>query len=96
MPGYQEILIVSAIVMGFIFLPRMMARPKSVPKLSPPRKRLSGSRRAVLALSVLYPLIVAAIMQPWQNSWLAYLYMGPGPVVVIWLVYWVALGFRHR
>lgn len=96
MPGYQEILIVSAIVLGVIFIPRLMEQKKPAPRLDRPAKRLSGRGRLAVALSVIYPLLVAGIMKPWRADVITYAYIGLGPVVLAWLMYWVAMGFRRR
>ena len=96
MPGYQEILIISAIVLGVIFIPRMMEPKKPAPKLIRARKRLSGRWRLAIALSIVYPLGAAAIMQPWRQNTAAFGYIGLGPVLLGWLIYWVLQGFRRR
>lgn len=96
MPGYQEVLIISAIILGVIFLPRVMAPRKPPPRLIRSKKKLSGTLRAALALSVVYPLIAAAVLQPWHANLMLYLYVGPGPVLAVWLLYWVVQGFRRR
>jgi hypothetical protein len=96
MPGYQEILIISAIVVGVIFIPRMMAPKKPAPKLLRPRKSLSGRWRLAIALSVVYPLAAAAILQPWSANPAAFGYFGLGPVLLGWLMYWVLQGFRRK
>jgi hypothetical protein len=95
-PGYQEVLIISAIVLGVIFLPRVMAPRKPPPRLIRSKKKLSGTWRAALALSVAYPLIAAAVLQPWHANLMLYLYVGLGPVLAVWLLYWVVQGFRRR
>lgn len=96
MPGYQEVLIISAIVLGVIFLPRIMAPRKPPPRLIRSKKNLSGTWRAALAFSVVYPLIVAAVLQPWHDNRMLYLYVGLGPVLAAWLIYWVIQGFKRR
>lgn len=96
MPGYQEIIIISAIVAGVIFLPRILAPPKQTPRLVRPRPRMTGPRRAALAATIAYPLVVAAIMQPWQNGAARYMIIGIGPVIALWLIYWVLQGFSQR
>jgi hypothetical protein len=96
MPGYQEILIISAIVLGVIFIPRMMEQKKPPPRLVRPVNRLSGRRRLAIALSILYPLIVAGAMQPWRRDVFSYGYIGLGPVAFGWLMYWVFQGFKRR
>ena len=96
MPGYQEILIISAIVIGVIFIPRMMESKKPAPKLIRTRKSLSGRWRLAIALSILYPLSAAAIIQPWRRNPTVFGYLGLGPVLLGWLIYWVLQGFRRR
>jgi hypothetical protein len=96
MPGYQEILIISVIVAGVIFIPRMMAPRKPAPKLIRTRKSLSGHRRLAIALTIVYPLIIAAVVQPWRKDPAYFGYLGLGPVLLGWLVYWVLLGFRRK
>ena len=96
MPGYQEILIISAIVMGVIFIPRMMEQKKPAPRLVRPRKRLPGRWRLAIALSLVYPLITAAVMQPWRRDPFTFVYIALGPVLLGWLLYWVFRGFRRN
>jgi hypothetical protein len=96
MPGYQEILIISAIVVGVILIPRMMEPKKPAPKLVRSRISLSGRWRLAIALSIVHPLIAAAVLQPWHNNTTAFVAIGLGPVLLGWLVYWVLQGFRRR
>ena len=81
MPGYQEILIISAIVLGVIFIPRMMEPKKPAPRLVRPRKSLSGRWRLAIALSIVYPLAAAAVTHPWDTSPFAFGFIGLGPVL---------------
>lgn len=96
MLGLQEILIISAIVVGAIFIPRMVTPKKPVPRLVRPKLKLSGKLRLCIAASLIFPLVAAAFLQPWRNDPITYLYLGVGPVLLCWLLYWVVLGFRRR
>ncbi len=96
MLGLQEILIISAIVVGAIFIPRMVSPKKALPRIVRPKFQLSGKLRLSIAASIVFPLVVAALLQPWRNDPITYLYLGVGPVLVCWLLYWVLLGFRRR
>ncbi len=98
MLGLQEILIISAIVVGAILIPRMVNPQKPAPRIvrKERRRRLSGKLRLVIAASIVFPLAAAAFIQPWRKDPIAYLYIGVGPVLLFWLVYWVLLGFRRR
>ncbi len=94
--GYQEILIISAIIVGALVLPRMVKPPKQAPRLVRPKKTLTGTWRLAIAASLLYPLVAAAVMQPWRGDIMAYAYIGLGPVLLVWLLYWVIQGFKRR
>ena len=96
MPGFQEIFIISVIVAGVIFIPRMMESKRPSPRLVRDRKSLSGHWRLAIALSIVYPLAAAATMQPWRKNPAAFGYIGLGPVLFGWLLYWVLQGFRRK
>jgi hypothetical protein len=96
MPGFQEIFIISIIVAGVVFIPRMMESKRPAPRLVRVRKSLSGRRRLAIALSIVYPLAAAAAMQPWRKNPTAYAYIGLGPVLLGWLLHWVLQGFRRK
>jgi hypothetical protein len=96
MPGFQEIFIISIIVAGVVFIPRMMESKRPAPRLVRGRKSLSGRRRLAIALSIVYPLAAAAAMQPWRKNPTAFGYIGLGPVLLGWLLYWVLQGFRRK
>jgi hypothetical protein len=96
MPGIQEILVLVAIAVAIVFIPRMTRRQRDVPTRRP-APPLTGKIRLAIVLSVLWPALLAAFLKPWQKDAEAFLYIGCGPVVLGWLVYWVAVGFRkHR
>jgi Na+/H+ antiporter NhaD/arsenite permease-like protein len=95
MLGLQEILIISAIVVGAIFLPRMVNQNKPAPRLVRPPKKLSGKGRLAIAATIVFPLIMAAMLQPWHNDPITFLYIGVGPVILCWLLFWVWQGYRR-
>jgi hypothetical protein len=39
---------------------------------------------------------VAAFLQPWKQDFSRYLYLGIGPVALIWIIYWVYTGFQKK
>jgi hypothetical protein len=97
MPGYQEILIISAIVVGVIFIPRIMeSQRKTAPKLIRVRRPLSGQWRLAIAMSIVYPLVAAAALQPWRKNPTVFGLIGLGPVFLGWLLYWVLQGFKRK
>jgi hypothetical protein len=96
MPGFQEILIIAAIILGLVFIPRMMEPKKPAVRRVRAPKRLDGRWRLAIALSVIYPLVMAAVLQPWHGTAVGFLYFGLGPVLLAWLLLWVFQGFMRR
>jgi len=94
--GLQEILIICAIVVGAIVIPRLVNPPRPAPKLVQSGKKLSGKGRLAIAASLIFPCVVAAFMRPWRNDPLGYAYIGFGPVILGWLTYWVLQGYRRK
>lgn len=95
--GIQEILVLIIIILGILFLPRILNRGGDKPSGQvKPALVLSGRMRLGIAASVLWPALVAAYIQPWKQGLFPYLYVGPGPVALVWLVYWVITGFKKK
>ena len=96
--GIQEILVLVAIILGILFLPRILNRGQREEKAAAPKPAavLSGKMRLAIAASILWPAVVAAFMQPWKNDPFPFLYIGLGPVAACWMVFWVLTGFRRK
>ena len=95
--GIQEILVLVIIILGILFLPRILNRGSdSRPAVQKPAVVISGKMRLAFSASVLWPAVMAAFMQPWKKDLYLFLYIGLGPVAVVWMVYWVLTGFRKR
>jgi hypothetical protein len=96
MSGVNEILIIAAIIAGIFFVPRMMPSANRQVQVSKLKIVLSGKMRLAIAMSIVYPLVVAAYFQPWKKDLLLFVYLGIGPVVLYWLVKWVFAGIKDR
>ena len=95
--GIQEILVLVIIILGILFLPKILNRgQENRPAVPRPAVVISGKMRLIIAASVLWPAVMAAFMQPWEKELFRYLYLGVGPVAFIWILYWVLTGFRKR
>jgi len=95
--GIQEILVLVAIILGILFLPRILSRGQEKEAVSrQPALVLSGKMRMAIAASVFWPAAMAAFMQPWKNDLFQFLYIGLGPVAVFSIIYWVWTGFCRR
>jgi len=53
---------------------------------------LSGKMRMAVAASALWPAAIAALMQPWKNDLFPFIYIGLGPVILGWIIFWVYTG----
>lgn len=95
MSGVNEILIIAAIVAGIFFVPRMMPAKRQV-QVSQKMVTLSGRIRLAIAISIIYPLAMAAYFQPWKKDMVLFLYVGIGPVALYWLMKWVITGIKDR
>jgi hypothetical protein len=95
--GIQEILVLVIIILGILFLPRILNRGQEKKPVVPrPAIVVSGKMRLAIAASVLWPAVMAAFIQPWQKDLSHYLILGVSPVAFIWLIYWVLTGFRKK
>ena len=95
--GIQEILVLVAIIVGILFLPRILNRgqAKESAQTEPPFV-LSGKMRLAIGASIVWPLAMAAYMQPWKKDLYLFLFTGFGPVVLVWIIFWIYTGFRSR
>ena len=95
--GIQEILVLVAIILGILFLPRILNRGQDKKAVaSQPAVVLSGKMRLTIAASILWPAAVAAFIQPWKDDLFPFLYIGLGPVVLGWIIFWVYTGFLRK
>jgi hypothetical protein len=95
--GIQEILVLVVIILGILFLPRILSRGQGKsPAVPRPAIVISGKMRLAIAASLLWPAVMAVFMQPWQKDLFHYAIIGIGPVVLAWIIYWVCTGFRQK
>lgn len=96
--GLQEILLIGLVVIGIIFLPRLLSRkdqPQKVPPLNlKPRVHLTGFMRLAIFVSIGWLLVTAVYFEPWIRLNQRFFFLGPGPVLLFWGLYWIVTGFR--
>ncbi|HID28519.1 MAG TPA: hypothetical protein EYP19_00775 [Desulfobacterales bacterium] len=93
--GVQEILIIVGIVLGVLLIPRILAG-RQPQRAAEPKIRLSGKTRMAITASAIFPALTAAYFQPWHKDQVMFFYIGVGPVVLAWLLYWVFVGFKKK
>jgi hypothetical protein len=95
--GIQEILVLVIIILAIFILPRILNRGQMKQAVeAKPVVVLSGKMRLAVAASFLWPAVIAALVQPWKGDLILFLYLGLGPVAVVWGSYWVITGFRKK
>ena len=97
--GIQEILLLVIIILAIFILPRVLSRGKgnetTEPSISRMMSLISGPMRLALVASIVWPLAVAAYLEPWKSGLFPYLYIGFGPVLFGWSVRWIIIGYRR-
>ncbi|SMC75589.1 hypothetical protein SAMN02746065_10974 [Desulfocicer vacuolatum DSM 3385] len=98
MAGIQEILTIILLITCIIFLPRLFGggRPSAGKKKAGPISP-SGKMRLAIVMSILFPLAMAAVLQPWHGeNRLIFLFGGIFPVVMCWAGVWIFQGFKKK
>ena len=97
MSGLMEILLILAIILGIFLLPKLLSRqPESEIQRSDRGLRLTVWKRLAITASLLWPVLLALYLKPWNNHWHIFLYVAVGPVVLAWGISWVVSGFRKE
>ena len=91
--GIQEILLLILIIVIVLYLPKLR-RTGSDSRVKGPPLSLAGRLRLAIMASLGWAALIAVFLEPWNRSWLRYLYIGVGPVVTSWGIYWVVRGYR--
>ena len=95
MSGLTELLLIIAIILGILLLPKRLRRPQEVDRRRPDQLlELTGWHRVAIVASILWPALLALYLEPWNTDWLLFLLMGVFPVGLAWGIYWVLSGFR--
>jgi predicted Na+-dependent transporter len=92
--GIQEILTLLAIILGVIFIPRMMAGGRTKKTVKKKTFHLSGRMRLSIILSIVVPLTAALMFEPWKHNITAFIAVGILPVIAGWAAFWIMSGFK--
>jgi len=95
--GFNEILLVAAIVIAIIFIPRLIAtRDAGSQRAARSGLTLSGRQRLSILVSIIWVTFWAVYCEPWRSEWQFFAYIGAGPVLVVWGAFWVLRGRQGR
>jgi len=91
----NEILVIIAIALAIFMLPRLTGkRIEKGGRQSGVISKMTGWVRLAVMVSILWPAVMVFFLKPWNGNWPMFLYVGIGPVVLSWGVFWVLSGFR--
>jgi len=98
MSGFQEILLILAILLAIFFIPRMTARNTGRSPMRPAVRRmprhLDGRMRLAILASVVWMCGALLYFRPWEGGWVLFGAIGALPLVVAWGLYWVFAGYQ--
>jgi hypothetical protein len=90
-----EILVIIAIALAIFMLPRLTGKRVEKGGHAPlSLSKMNGWLRLAIMASVLWPAGTAFFLKPWNNHWPMFFYVGMGPVMLLWGIFWVFSGFR--
>ena len=96
MSGFMEILLIVAVVLAIIMLPRMLNRQEGNENRHPYQGwKITGWKRLAIVASLLWPALFALYLKPWSTEWHPFVYLAFGPVALAWGIFWVLRGFRR-
>ena len=98
--GIHEILLIAAIILAVIFLPRITksagSHPTHVRSRIAPAIALSSRQRLALLASLIWLAFWAVYYEPWGEEWKRFAYIGVGPVIITWGGFWALKGARRQ
>ncbi|MBU8848584.1 MAG: hypothetical protein KOO64_03520 [Desulfobacterales bacterium] len=93
MTGISEILVLVLLIACILILPRLFkGEPVKKRSSSEKLKRLPAKIRFGIVLTLVYPMIMAFYLKPWNENVLSYLSYGVIPVFLVWAVVWIISG----
>lgn len=93
MTGISEILVLVLLIACIFILPRMMkGEPETKTRVLKKKAPLSAKIRLGIILSLIYPLVLALYLKPWNTAYIPYVAYGILPVFLAWSLVWVLAG----
>ena len=93
MTGISEILILVLLIACILILPRLFkGEPAKKTSSAKILKKLPAKIRFSIVLSLIYPMVVALYLKPWNENLIPYICYGIIPVFLAWAVVWIIAG----
>ena len=92
--GISEILLLVAIGLVILMLPRLGSRVRGTQEVTRRGLALTGWMRAGIVVSLAWPALVAVLLKPWQDDPASFFYIGLAPVFGAWGIFWIVMGYK--
>jgi hypothetical protein len=93
--GLQEILLIVLLILAVLFLPRLLGG--GTKKASGKNRiAISGWARLAIVFSVIWVLVWATYLKPWNGELLSFTLFGLCPPILAWGAFWIIAGFRKN
>ncbi|MHB8829574.1 MAG: hypothetical protein ACYC6Q_08630 [Syntrophales bacterium] len=89
----QEILVLIVIALALFYIPRLRAG-KTVARETARMPALAGWMRLAILVTFLWIAGAAAVIKPWNENFLSFLYAGIAPAFIFWGFVWVIAGYK--
>ena len=96
MSGLMEILVIVAVILGIIVLPRILRKPEPETRTLNRSLKITGWERLAILVSILWLSFFTLYLRPWNKEWAIFFYVGVGPIVLSWGIFWIFLGFKKK
>ncbi|MCD4722065.1 MAG: hypothetical protein K8S13_19710 [Desulfobacula sp.] len=93
MTGISEILVLVLLIACILILPRLFkGEPVKKTSSSKQRKKLSAKIRFGIVLTLVYPIVLALYIKPWNENIISFISFGIIPVFLVWAIAWIIAG----
>jgi len=89
----QEILVLIVIALALFYIPRLRAG-RNVVREPARMPALTGWMRLAVLVTFLWIAGAAAVIKPWDENLLSFLYAGIAPAFIFWGFAWVIAGYK--
>lgn len=90
MTGISEILVLVLLITGILILPRMFkVAPAEQKAFAKPIKKFTLKTRIAVVLTLVYPLVIALYLKPWNENLISYISTAIVPVLLFWAIVWI-------
>lgn len=97
MTGISEILVLVLLIACILILPRLFkGEPAKKISTSKKQKKFTANIRFGIVLTLVYPIVMALYIKPWNENIILFVSFGIIPVFLVWAVVWIIAGEKNK